>query len=86
MVSLYYPAVAWENESVVGSRWSGQLYMDPHKVAGGLYNSGGWSLRRHAPEPLAREADLAGTLRGGSGEGIILGGQAKWVKEVQSPQ
>jgi len=27
-----------------------------------------------------------GTLHGGSGEGIRLGRQAKWVKEAQSPQ
>ena len=86
MVSLYYRAVAWENESVRGSRWPGQLDIDPHEVAGGLYNSGGWSLRRHAPEPSAREANLVGTLHGGPGEGIRLGRQAKWVKEAQSPQ
>ena len=69
------------------SRWPGQIdIIDPHELAGGLYNSGGWSLCRHAPEPLAREADLAGTLSGGSGEGIGLGRQSKRGKEIQSPQ
>ena len=63
------------------------LVMDPHEVAGGLYNNGCWSLHRHTPEPLARrEANLAGTLHGGSGEGIGLSRQANWVKELQRPQ
>ena len=86
MVSLYYRVVAWENESVRGSRWPGQLDINLPEVAGGLNNSGGWSLRRHESEPSAREANLKGTLRSGSGEGIHLGRQAKQVKEAQSPQ
>ena len=62
--------MVWENESVIGSRWPGQLDIDPHEVDERLHNSGGLSLCRDTPEPLAREANLAGTLHRGSGEGI----------------
>ena len=88
MASLYYRyrAVAWENESVRGPGWPRTLVMDPHEVAGGLCNSGGRSLRRHVLKPFAREANLAGTLGGGSGKGISLGKQFERGKEIQSPQ
>ena len=82
MASLYYRAVAWENESVRGPGWPRTLGMDPHEVAGGL----GGSLCRHVLKPLAREANHVGTLPGGSGEGISLGRRFKQGKEVQSPQ
>ena len=85
MMSLYYRVVAWENESVRGSRWPRKLDIDPHEVAGGLNNSGCWSLRRRESEPSAREANLKGTLRSGSGEGIVLCRPSKRGKEVQCP-
>ena len=69
-----------------GSEWRSTIGMDPHEVAGGLCNNGCSSLRCHAPEPLAREANLVGNLRGGSGEGIGPGRQSKQGKEMQSPQ
>ena len=60
--------------------------MGPHEVAGGLCNNVGGFLRRHAPEHSAREPDMAGALRAGSGGGIGLGRQYKQGKEVQSPK
>ena len=69
-----------------GPGWHSALDMGPDEVAGRLCNSGGGSLCRHAPEPLAREADLVGALHCGLGEGIVLGRQYKQGKEVQSPQ
>ena len=85
MASLYYRAMEWENECVRGSIWPGQLGMDPHELAGGLYNSGGSSLCRNAPEPSANEADLAGGLHGGSGEGIGLGGMPSGLRRHRAP-
>ena len=67
--------MAYGNESVRGPGWHSALDMGPHEVAGGLFNSGDGSLCRHAPEPLAKEADLAGALHGGLGEDTDLGRQ-----------
>ena len=86
LATLYFLAVVRENEIARGPRWPSTLGMDPHEVAGGLHNNGCWSLHRHTPEPLAREANLAGTLHGGPGKDIGLSRQAKWVKELQRPQ
>ena len=69
-----------------GPGWHSALDMGPDEVAGRLCYSGGRSLRHHAPEPLAREADSAGALHSGLGEGIGLGRQYKQGKEVQNPQ
>ena len=62
--------------------WNGPA----HEVAGGLCICADGSLRLHVLKPLAREANVAGTLCDGSGEGIGLDRRSMRGKENKSPQ
>ena len=65
-------------ELMRGPGWPSTLGMDPYEVAGGLCNSGGWSLRGHVPEPSAKKVNLAVTLRMGLWIDFALDKIDKW--------